>query len=124
MTEWIGKTSLTMRPPRRVVLSCRFHVGRASLGSPFDEVIGRVDENLYPGRRQAHRSRALLLILARHGFVDKERRATEVEPGNAAEVPQLAGAKRRRVPPHRCISVGHDQHHREGWSRGRNAHGH
>jgi len=124
MTKWIGKASLTMRPPWRVVLAYRFHVGRASLCSPFDEVIGRIDENLDPGGRQAHGSRARLLILTRHGFVEEERRATEVKPSNAAKVPQLAGAKRRRVPPDRCVSVGHDQHHREGWARSRAAHSH
>ena len=112
MTKWIGEASLTVRPPRRVVRADRFHVGRASLCSPFDEVIGRIDENLDPGGRQAHGSRARLLILTRHGFVEEERRATEVKPSNAAKVPQPAGTKRRRVPLHRCVTVGHDQHHR------------
>jgi len=51
-------------------------------------------------------------FLPRHAFVDEERGATEVKPGNAAKVPQPAGTKRRRVPLHRCGSVGHDQHHR------------
>ena len=112
MTKWIGKASLTVRPPRRVVRADRFHVGRASLCSPFDEFIGFIHEHLDPGGRQSHRCRARLPILARHGFVDEERGATEVKPSNAAKVPQPAGTKRRRVPRHRCVTVGHDQHHR------------
>ena len=61
MTKWIGKASLTMQPPRRIVLSYRFHIGRASLSIPFYEVIGRIDEDFDPGRRQAHVRRARLL---------------------------------------------------------------
>src|ERR1019366_9610265 len=124
MTKWIGNASLTMWPPWRIVLSYRFHIGRASLCSPFYEVIGRIDENLDPGRRQAHVRRARLLILTRHSFVEKERRVIEVEPSDAVKVPQLAGAKRLRVPADRCGSVGDDQHHREGWARSRVAHSH
>jgi hypothetical protein len=124
MTKWIGKASLTMQPPRRIVLSYRFHIGRASLCSPFYEVIGRIDEDFDPGRRQAHVRRARLLILTRHSFVEKEWRAIEVKPGNAVKIPQLAGAKRLRVPADRGGSVGHDQQHREGWVRSRVAHSH
>ena len=62
MTKWIGKASLTMRPPWRIVFSCGFHVGRASSCSPFYEVIGGIDEDLDPGRCQAHVRRARLLI--------------------------------------------------------------
>ena len=40
------------------------------------------------------------------------------------KIPQLAGAKRLRVPADRGGSVGHDQHHREGWARSRVAHSH
>ena len=72
MTKWIGKASLTMRSPRRIVLSYRFHIGRTSVCSPFYEVIGRIDEDLDPGRRQAHVRRARLLILTRHSFVEEE----------------------------------------------------
>ena len=36
----------SMRPPWRLVLSYRFHIGRASLCSPFYEVIRRIDEDL------------------------------------------------------------------------------
>src|ERR1035438_10172247 len=93
MTKWIGKASLTMRSPRRIVLSYRFHIGRTSLCSPFYEVIGRIDEDLDPGRRQAPVRRARLLILTRHSFVEEERRAIEVKPSNAVKIPQLAGAK-------------------------------
>ena len=124
MTKWIGKASLTMQPPRRIVLSYRFHIGRASLCSPFYEVIGRIDEDFDPGRRQAHVRRARLLILTRHSFVEIERRAIKVEPSNAVKVPQLAGAKRLRVPAGRGGGVGHDQHHREGRARSRVAHSH
>ena len=112
MTKWIGKTSLTVQPPWRVVRADRFHVGRASSSSPFDEFIGFIDEHLDPGGRQSYRCRARFPILARHGFVDEERGATEVKPSNAAKVPQPAGTKRRRVPRDRCGTVGHDQHHR------------
>jgi len=45
-------------------------------------------------------------------------------PANAVKIPQLAGAKRLRVPADRGGSVGHDQHHREGWARSRVAHSH
>jgi hypothetical protein len=124
MTKRIGKASLTMRPPWRIVLSYRFHIGRASVCSPFYEVIGRIDENLDPGGRQAHVRRARLLILTRHSLVEEERRAIEVKPSNAVKVPQLGGAKRPRVPADRSGSIGHDQHHREGWARGLVAHSH
>jgi hypothetical protein len=124
MTKWIGKASLTMQPPRRMVLSCGFHVGRASLCSLFYEVIGGIDEDFDPGRRQAHVRRARLLILTRHGFVEKEWRAIEVKPGNAVKIPQLAGAQRLRVPADRSGSVGHDQHYRKGWARRRVTHSH
>jgi len=83
MTKWIGKASLTMRPTWRIVLSYRFHIGCANLSSPFYEVIGRIDENLDPGGRQAHVRGARLLLLTRHSFVEKERRAIEVKPSNA-----------------------------------------
>lgn len=83
MSKWIGEASLTMRSPWRIVLSYRFYIGRASLCSPFYEVIGCIDEDLDPGRRQAHVRRARLLIPTRHTFVDKERRAIEVKPSNA-----------------------------------------
>src|SRR6476660_4685291 len=98
MTKWIGEASLTVRTPRRVVRADRFHVRRAGLCSPFDEFIGFVDEHLDPGGRQSHRCRTRLPILARHGFVFEDPGATEVEPSNAAKVPQPAGTKRRRVP--------------------------
>jgi hypothetical protein len=124
MTKWIGKASLTMQPPRRIVLSYRFHIGRASSCSPLYDVIGRIDEDFDPGRRQAHVRRARLPILTRHSFVEKEWGAIEVKPGNAVKIPQLAGAKRLRVPADRGGSVGHDQHHREGWARSRVAHSH
>lgn len=75
MTKWIGEASLTMQPPRRIVLSCWFHIGRAGLGGSLDEVIGRTDEDFDPGRRQAHVRRAGLLILTWHSFVEKEWRA-------------------------------------------------
>ena len=91
MTKRIGKTSLTVRPPRRVVGTDRFHVGGASSRSPFDEFIGFIDEHLDPGGRQSCRCRARLPILAGHGFVDEERGATQVQPSNAAKVPQPAG---------------------------------
>jgi hypothetical protein len=42
MTERIGKASLTMRPRWRIVLSCQFHIDRASLRSPFYQVARRV----------------------------------------------------------------------------------
>jgi hypothetical protein len=122
MTKWIGKASLTMQPPRRIVLSCRFHIGRASLCSPFYEVIGHIDEDFDPGRRQAHVRRARLLTLTRHSFVEKEWRAFEVKPGNAAKIPQQPGAEPLRIPADRGGSVGHDQHDREGWARSRVAH--
>jgi hypothetical protein len=124
MTKWIGKASLAMQPPWRVVLSDRFHICRASLCSPFYEVIGRVDEDFDTGRRQAHLRRARLLILTRHSLVEKERRAIQVKPSNALKIPQLAGAKRPCVPADGSGSVGHDQHHREGWARSRVAHSH
>ena len=96
MTKWIGKASLTVRPPRRVVHADRFHVGCASLCGPFDEFIGRIAEHLDPGGRQSHGGWARLPSLARFGFVDKERRATEVESSNAANVPQPASTNTRR----------------------------
>lgn len=71
VTKRIGEASLTVRPPRCVVLTHRFHVGRASLCSPFYEVIGCSDEHFDPGGRQAHRCRTLLLGLAGHGSVDE-----------------------------------------------------
>ncbi len=82
MTKWIGKASLTMQSPRRIMLRPRFHIDRASLCSPFYEGVGRIDEDFDPGRRQAHVGRARLLILTRHSFVQKEGRAIEVKPSN------------------------------------------
>jgi len=105
-----------MQPSRRIVLSYQFHIGRASLCSPFYEVIGRIDEDFDLGRRQARVHRARLVIHTWHSFVEKEWRAIEVRPGNAVKIPQLAGAKRLRVPADRGGSVGHDQHHRKGWA--------
>ena len=122
MTKGIGKTSLTMGSLWRVVVSCLFHIGRAGLHSALYELIGSGDENLDPSGCEAGLSRAQLLPLTRHSFVEKEWRATELKPGNAAQVPQLSGAKRCLIPPHRSISVGHDQHHREGWLRIRGIH--
>jgi len=95
MTKWIGKASLTMRSPRRIVLSYRFHIGCTSLCSPFYEVIGRIDEDLDPGRRQAHLPRARLLSLTRHSFVEKERRAIEVKPSKRRQDPTTG---RRQAP--------------------------
>jgi hypothetical protein len=85
MSERIGKASLTMHPPRRVVIGKPFHVGRPSLSSPFDEYVGRIDENLDPGGRQAHICRARLLLLTRHSFVEKEDGAL-VESSNSVKV--------------------------------------
>ena len=122
MTKRIGKASLAMRPPRRIVQSCQFHIGRASLCGPFYQVIRRVDEYLDSSRGQPHVSGARLLVLARHGLMEKERRAIEVKASNTVEVPQLPGAKRRRIPRHRCGSIRNDQHHRQGRVRGPLAH--
>ena len=122
MTKGIGKTSLTMGTPWCVVVSGLFDIGRAGLHSARYELIGNSDEDLDPSGCEAGLSRAQLLPLTRHSFVEKEWRATQLKPSNAAQVPQLSGAKRRLIPPHRSISVGHDQHHREGWLRIRVVH--
>ena len=122
MTKGIGETSLTMDTPWCVVVSCRIHIGRAGFHSALYELIGGSDENLDPSGCEAGLSRAQLLRLARHSFVEKEWRATELKPSNAAQVPQLSGTKSRLIPPRRSISVGHDQHHREGWLRIRVVH--
>jgi hypothetical protein len=122
MTEWIRKASLAMRPPWSIVVRYRFHIGRSGLGSPFYEIVGRIDENLDPGGGQAHVCRARLLLLSRHSFMEKERRTVEVKPGNPTKVPQLVSAERFRIPADRCSSVGHDQHHRDGGARIRVTH--
>ena len=122
MTEGIGKTSLTVGTPWCVVVNCLFYLGRPGLRSPLYELIGSRDENLDPSCCEAGLRRTALLPLAWHSFVEKEWRSTELKPRNAAQVPQLSGAKRRRIPPHRSVSVGHDQHHREGWLPSRAVH--
>lgn len=122
MTKGIGETSLTMATPWCVVVSCLFHIGRPGLRSALYELIGSGDENLDPSGCEAGLCRAQLVPLTRHSFVEKEWRATELKPSNAAQVPQLFGAKRRPIPPHRSISVGHDQHQREDWLRIRVVH--
>src|ERR1700712_453320 len=109
MAKWIGEAALTVQAPRRFVCGYRFHVRRAGLRSPFDEFFGFVDENLDPGGGQSHSYWARLPIFSRHGCVDEEWGAAEVKPSDTAKVPQLAGTKRSRVPPHRCVSVWHDQ---------------
>jgi hypothetical protein len=73
-------------------------------------VFGRIEEDLDAGGRHAHIRRARLLLLARHGFVEKEWCAAKVKRGNPIKIPQLAGAKRFGVPGGRRCSVGHDQH--------------
>ena len=85
MTKGIGKASLTMGTPLRVVVSCLFHIGRAGLHSALYELIGSGDENLDPSGCEACLSRAQLLPLTRHSFVEKECRATELKPSNAAQ---------------------------------------
>jgi hypothetical protein len=60
MTKGVGKTTLTMRAPRRIVPGYWFYIGRACLGSPFDEITRSVYEDLDPGRRRAQVGRARL----------------------------------------------------------------
>ena len=69
MTEGIGKTSLTMGTPWRVVVGGLFDIGRPGLHSPLYELIGSSDENFDPVVVKPA-SRAPLLPY-RHGFVEK-----------------------------------------------------
>ena len=110
MPERIREASLPVCSPRGLVHGHVLDVRRTMSSRAVDQVVGIVDEYLDPRGGQPDFGRARLTFFAWYCFVQKERRATQVEPGHPIQVPQLSRAERCPVPTDRSAGVRHDQH--------------
>jgi hypothetical protein len=113
MAEWIGEASLSVNPPRSLMIGERLHVGGSGSGRTPDQGIGVIDKHLDPGRRQLDIGWASLVRFARDSLVQEERRVIKMKTCDTSKVPKEIGTKGARVPLDRRLGVRDDQHHRQ-----------
>jgi len=117
MTEGIGEATLSVNSPGSVMILDAIASGnRTGSDGPCNERIGIIDEDFNSNRRLADDSRTRKSLIG--GFVKKVRRASNVQPYDGTEAPQLAGSERSDVPlgGGRCILNG--EHERNGHRHG------
>jgi hypothetical protein len=113
MAEWIGEASLSVNPPRSLMIGERLHAGGSGCGRTSDQGTGVIYKHLDPGRRQGDVGWASLVRSARHSLVQEEWRVIKMKTCDTAKVPKQIGTKGAGVPLDRRLGVRDDQHHRQ-----------
>src|SRR5215475_11180888 len=112
MAVWVDEAALPVHAPRRLVVANFVDGAVGSEGNgTLDEVVRIVDEHLDAYRSGAGHIRCIPPIV--FGLAEKDRRALDAQPDHAAEVPELRGAERLRVPLRSGGGIRDREHHRD-----------